>query len=109
MKLMPYSRVPLYASLTQSQAGPTCASAEGFKAQARGVMPEHLVLLAAMPRLARLSLKRCRGITDAGLAELAPLTALVDLSLARCYQVGTIVSLGFIKPTDCIDVTTLEN
>ena len=50
-------------------------------------MPEHLTLIAAMPRLTRLSLKRCRGISDAGLAELAPLTALSDLSLARCYQV----------------------
>lgn len=44
-------------------------------------------MIATMPRLARLSLKRCRGITDAGLCELAPMTALSNLSLARCYQV----------------------
>lgn len=53
-------------------------------------MPEHLPMIAQMPRLARLSLKRCRGITDAGLCELAPLTALSDLSLARCYQVPSL-------------------
>ncbi len=57
--------------------------------QARGVTAEHMPLIAGLhPHLTRLSLKRCRGVTDAGLADLAPLTRLADLSIARCYQVG---------------------
>ena len=50
-------------------------------------MPEHVPMIATMPRLVHLSLKRCRGVTNACLADLAPLTGLSSLSLARCYQV----------------------
>jgi hypothetical protein len=66
----------------------TCTSYERPSVlQARGVMPEHVPMIATMPRLAHLSLKRCRGVTNACLADLAPLTGLSSLSLARCYQV----------------------
>lgn len=71
-----------------SAVATTCTSYERPSVlQARGVMPEHLPMIATMPRLAHLSLKRCRGVTNACLADLAPLTGLSSLSLARCYQV----------------------
>jgi hypothetical protein len=68
--------------------------------QARGVMPEHLPMIATMPRLAHLSLKRCRGVTNACLADLAPLTGLSSLSLARCYQV--LLHVHFISALSCV-------
>ena len=54
--------------------------------QARAVCDDHMALLATLPRLAQLNLKRCRELTDAGLARLVPAAGrLRRLSLARCY------------------------